>query len=125
MSALPRNVSESLRLLGGSALLILAALLLYHRLWVAPALRVGIIDLSEIYRTQEAAFTRQVSAARSNNERDAALAQVNRFAQRLTRALDELPRECNCLVLIKGAATAPPGRLRDLTADLQRKVAQP
>ena len=101
------------------------ALLLYHRLWVAPALSIGMIDLAEVYRAQEAAFTRQVAEARTDRERDAALEQVTAFAQRLSVALDELPRECACLVVVKGAATAPPGRLRDLTGELQRKVTPP
>lgn len=109
----------------GCSVLIVAALLVYHRIGVVPALQIGVIDLAEIYRAQEASFTRQITAARSDAERDAALAKVSTFTQRLTLALESLPRECNCLVLIKGAATAPPGRLRDLTAELQHKVAQP
>ena len=108
-----------------NALWVAVALLLYHRLWVAPALSIGMIDLAEVYRAQEAAFTRQVAQARTDSERDAALAQVTDFAQRLTVALEQLPRECGCLVLVKGAATAPPERLRDLTAELQRKVTPP
>ena len=82
-----------------NALWVVVALLLYHRLWVAEA--------------------------RTDRERDAALEQVTAFAQRLSVALDELPRECACLVVVKGAATAPPGRLRDLTGELQRKVTPP
>lgn len=108
-----------------NALWVAVALLLYHRLWVAPALSIGMIDLAEVYRAQGAAFTRQVAEARTDRERDAALEQVTAFAQRLSVALDELPRECACLVVVKGAATAPPGRLRDLTGELQRKVTPP
>lgn len=108
-----------------NALWVAVALLLYHRFWVVPALSIGMIDLAEVYRAQEAAFTRQVAEARTDRERDAALQQVTTFAQRLSVALDALPRECDCLVVVKGAATAPPGRLRDLTGELQRKVAQP
>lgn len=67
------------------------ALLLYHRLWVAPALSISMLDLAEVYRKQEAAFTRKVAEARTDRERDAALEQVTAFAQRLSVALDELP----------------------------------
>lgn len=125
MNTLTVRLAPLLIVLAINALLMVAALSLYHRAWITPALTVGMIDLAEVYRTQEAAFTRQVAAARTDSERDAALAQVNDFAQRLSVALEQLPRECGCMVVIKGAATAPPGRLRDLTADLQRKVTQP
>lgn len=98
---------------------------LYHRLWVLPALQVGIIDLAEVYRQQEAEFTRQVTNARSETERELALERVKVFAQRLPQALEELPRECNCLVVIKGAISPPADRAVDLTAALKRKVGQP
>lgn len=111
--------------LAGGAGLILAALLLYHRLWIVPAMQVGIIDLTQVYREQEETFTQQITLARTEAERNEALEQVSSFAQRLTLALEQLPRDCDCLVLIKGAATAPPSRVRDLTPELQRRVAQP
>jgi hypothetical protein len=47
------------------------------------------------------------------------------FAQRLPLALDELPRECGCLVVLKTAVAGPTPRTVDLTAQLRRKVEAP
>ena len=47
------------------------------------------------------------------------------FAQRLPAALDELPRECGCLVLLKTAVAGPTPNTVDLTARLRRKVEAP
>ena len=47
------------------------------------------------------------------------------FAQRLPAALDELPRECNCLVVLKTAIAGATPNTIDLTASLRRKVAAP
>jgi hypothetical protein len=47
------------------------------------------------------------------------------FAQRLPLALEELPRECNCLVVLKSAVAGPTPNTVDLTAQLRRKVEAP
>ena len=40
-------------------------------------------------------------------------------------ALEELPRECGCLVVLKSALAGPTPRTVDLTAQLRRKVEAP
>jgi hypothetical protein len=47
------------------------------------------------------------------------------FAQRLPAALEELPRDCGCLVVLKSAVAGPTPRTLDLTAHLRRKVEAP
>jgi hypothetical protein len=47
------------------------------------------------------------------------------FAQRLPTALEELPRECGCLVVLRTAVAGPAPRTVDLTAELRRKVERP
>ena len=47
------------------------------------------------------------------------------FAQRLPVALEELPRECNCLVVLKAAVAGATPNTVDLTAALRRKVSAP
>ena len=47
------------------------------------------------------------------------------FAQRLPLALVELPRECNCLVILRTAVAGSTPNTVDLTAQLRKKVAAP
>ena len=47
------------------------------------------------------------------------------FAQRLPSALEELPRDCNCLVLLKGTIAGPTPYTVDLTPQLRKKVEAP
>ncbi|HZX83281.1 MAG TPA: hypothetical protein VFF19_06935 [Reyranella sp.] len=108
-----------------AACLVAAGLALYDRLVVRPALVVGVVDLSEVYRAKEAEFTQLLTASGgSEEERERALALARRFSQRLPVALEELPRECGCLVVVKSAIAGAPYS-RDLTPLLRSKVEQP
>lgn len=102
-----------------------AALLAYDRLVARPAQLVGVVDVGEVYRLKEAEFTRLVTKAASDDERQQALVVARQFAQRLPLALEELPRDCRCLVVIRTAIAGVPPHAVDLTALLQRKVALP
>ena len=55
----------------------------------------------------------------------AAMAQGLAFAQRLPTALEELPRDCGCLVVLKGAVAGVTPHTVDLTAQLRQKVGAP
>ena len=44
------------------------------------------------------------------------------FARRLPRALEELPADCRCLVVLKSAVAGPTARTLDLTPVLKTKV---
>ena len=50
-------------------LAIVAALAAYHHWIVRPALRVGIVDLGEVYRLKEAEFTLTLTKPGSDDER--------------------------------------------------------
>jgi hypothetical protein len=102
-----------------------AALAVYDRWIVRPALRIGIVDLSEVYRQKEAEFTLTLTKAGTDDERQSAVAMARRFAQRLPVALDELPRECGCLVVLRSAVAGATPRAIDLTAQLKHKVEAP
>ena len=113
---------------GLTALLVASGLAAYDRWVVRPALVVGVVDLSEVYRAKEAQFTQLLTAASgagSEGERERALSMARSFSQRLPVALDELPRECGCLVVLKSAVAGPTPRTVDLTAHLRRKVEAP
>jgi hypothetical protein len=102
-----------------------AAIAAYDRWIVRPALRVGIVDLSEIYRQKEAEFTLTLTKAGSDDERHKAVAMARRFAQRLPVALDELPHECGCLVVLRSAVAGATPRAIDLTSHLKHKLEAP
>lgn len=46
------------------------------------------------------------------------------FARRLPQALEELPRECSCLVVMKSALAGPTLHTIDLTPRLKAKLEQ-
>lgn len=106
-----------------------ASLAAYDRWVLRPALVVGVVDVADVYRAKEAEFTqiltKTLSQPHSEEDRQKALSMAKTFAQRLPAALDELPRECGCLVLLKTAVAGPTPNTVDLTAQLRRKVEAP
>nr|MBL8409742.1 hypothetical protein [Dechloromonas sp.] len=106
-------------------LVVSAALTTYDRFVLRPALVIGTVDVAEVYRAKEAEFTQILTKASSEDDRQKALFMARSFAQRLPLALEELPRECNCLVVLKAAVAGPTPNTVDLTAVLRRKVSAP
>ena len=108
------------------ALLIVACVLAaYDRLVIRPGQLIGVVDVGEIYRQKEAQFTLILTKAGSDVERERAMAMARIFAQRLPDALEELPRDCACLVVLKSAVAGPTPFTLDLTAHLRRKLEAP
>lgn len=106
-------------------LLVAAALLAYDRLVARPAQLVGVVDVGEVYRLKEAEFAQQVTGNISEDGREKALKMARQFAQRLPQALDELPKECRCLVVVRTALAGVPPNAVDLTALLKHKLEAP
>jgi hypothetical protein len=106
-------------------LLVAAALAGYDRWVLRPALRVGIVDVSEVYRQKEAEFTLILTKAGSDDERQQAITMARAFSKRLPVALDDLPRDCGCLVVLKSAVAGRTPRTIDLTSHLKSKVDAP
>ena len=95
----------------------------YHHYVRSPADRIGVIDVTEVYRLKEKEFTDLVTrAGASEADKDKAMAQAESFARDLPQALEELPRECGCLVLLRNAIAANTPATIDLTPALKRKV---
>ena len=105
--------------------LVAGALLVYDRAVVRPAQRVGMVDVAEVYRQKEAEFTLLLTKSSSEDDRQRALLMARAFAQRLPAALEELPRDCGCLVVLKSAVAGPTPHTVDLTAQLRKKVDTP
>lgn len=106
-------------------LVVAGGLALYDRLVVRPALRIGVVDVGEVYRGKETEFTQILTKTASEEDRQKALLMARAFAQRLPAALEELPRDCNCLVVLKTAIAGPTPHTVDLTPLLRRKVEAP
>ena len=106
-----------------------ASLAAYDRWVLRPALVIGVVDVAEVYRAKEAEFTqiltKALSQPASEEDRQKALVMARAFAQRLPLALEELPRDCNCLVILRTAVAGSTPNTVDLTAQLRRKVAAP
>lgn len=110
---------------GMACAIVLGTLAAYDRVVVRPAQLIGVVDVAEVYRQKEAEFTLILTRAASEGEREHAMRMARSFAQRLPLALEELPRDCGCLVVLKTAVAAPAPRTVDLTAHLRRKVEAP
>ena len=103
-----------------------AAILFAYDRWVLrPALVIGVVDVAEVYRAKEAQFTQILTQSHSEEDRQQALSMARAFAQRLPIALDELPRECGCVVMLRTAVAATTPNTLDLTARLRSKVDAP
>lgn len=108
---------------GLAAVMAIALGLLIYDHWIAPpTLRVGVVDLNAVYREKEAEFTRRITEARSDADRDQAMQAAREFAQQLPQALESLPQECQCLVLLSTAIITPAPITQDLTPRLRQKV---
>ncbi len=101
------------------------ALITYDHLVIRPSRTIGVVDLAEVYRAKEEAFTRRLTAAHSEEERQATLQMAKTFAQRLPVALESLPAECGCLVMLKASVAGPTPYTVDLTARLRQKLETP
>ena len=122
------NIFQFSQLLGQgliTLLVVTASLAAYDRLVLRPALIIGMVDVAEVYRAKEAEFTQILTQASSTEDRKKALLMAQAFAQRLPLALDELPRECGCLVVLRTAVAGATPNTIDLTARLRRKLDAP
>jgi hypothetical protein len=108
-----------------SMLVVLSVLVVYDHTVVRPAKTIGVVDVAEVYRAKEAEFTQILTRSTSEGDRQRALQMARTFAQRLPSALEELPRDCGCLVVLKSAIAGPTPQTVDLTALLRRKVEAP
>ena len=98
------------------------ALIAYDRLVVRPAVQIGVIDLGEVYRAKEREFANLGRPQRDAPTQDRAMALAQKFSEALPRAIDSLPQDCGCLVLIKSAVVGNTPNTLDLTPLLKRKL---
>lgn len=109
----------------GTVFVVALALFAYDRNVVRPRQLIGVVDVGEVYRLKEAEFTKIVTGSASEDDRQKALLMAHQFAQRLPVALEQLPRDCGCLVIVRTAIAGAPPNAVDLTALLKHKVELP
>jgi hypothetical protein len=97
-------------------------LIAYDRWVIRPARIVGVVDVGDIYRQKEAQFTTALTQATSDEERKKVLETARQFSKELPLALEALPRDCQCLVVLRSAIAAPAPHTMDLTAHLKHKL---
>lgn len=106
-----------------SVLVAMLGIAAYHRYVHLPAERIGVIDVAEVYRQKEREFAERVTRpGASEADKDQAMSEAQAFARALPRALEELPQECGCLVLLRNAIASAAPMTIDLTPALKRKV---
>lgn len=84
------------------------------------------LDIAELYRLKE----RQVAAVLvqrdgSEAERLLAIQQAAAFGPQVSKILETLPQDCDCLVLAPGAVLGSGTQLVDLTPDVRRRLGLP
>ncbi|WOB11133.1 hypothetical protein [Piscinibacter gummiphilus] len=99
-------------------------LLAYDRVVARPSQQIGVVDLAEVYRSKEAQFAQLLSSSKTDADRKTAHEAATSFARDLTTALEELPRDCRCLVMLKTAVVGRTPNVVDLTPTLRSKLDQ-
>jgi hypothetical protein len=105
--------------------LIAAVIVAGHAHWIAGSRtpRLAVIDVGELYRLMEARAAARLTKPDSTAEdRTEVLRQVGSFATELARRIEDLPHQCNCIVLVRGAVASSPGDVLDLTHELRRQL---
>jgi len=105
-----------------SVLISAVTVLAYDRAVARPSQQIGVVDLSDVYRSKEAEFAKLVTASGNDDDRRAAHESAAQFARRLPTALEELPAECKCLVMLRSAVVGRTPNVIDLTAALKLKL---
>ena len=104
---------------------IAAAIGAYDHWRATPTQRIAVVNLAEVYRQKETEFSSMLTRSTSAEEREQAMQLASRFAKRLPEALEDLPRECACLVLLSSAVVAPSTGTPDLTVRLKAVMDAP
>ena len=102
-----------------------AALLAAYATWIAPSRspRLAVLDVAELYRLKE----REIAAVlvkpeATEGDRLNALQRASEFGTQITTLMGELPAECGCLILARGAIAGSSPILPDLTPLVRQRL---
>jgi len=94
----------------------------YHYATASYRQHIAVVDLATVYSEKEALFTKSImKEGVTTEEKAAALAEAQAFAKTLSKSLDEIAAECNCIVLMANAVAGHQA-IEDLTPELRKKV---
>lgn len=101
-----------------------AGLIHAHARWLSPSMpRFAVLDVAELYRLKEAhAAALLTRSAVSDGERVALLHGVQGFGMEVTRQIQQVTRDCRCLLLARGAVVGQDSLLPDLTPDVRQRL---
>ncbi|MET0334104.1 MAG: hypothetical protein ABW190_07510 [Rhizobacter sp.] len=95
----------------------------YHRFVLAPSIRIGVVDVGEVYRLKEKQILEVVTKPSVTDvDKQKAVTMTLEFTKALPAALEQLPSECQCFVLVRSAVAAETPNTLDLTPLLKRKI---
>jgi hypothetical protein len=95
----------------------------YHRFVLAPSVRFGVVDVSEVYRLKEKQILAVVTKPTvTDADKQMAVTMTVEFSKTLPAALEQLPAECGCFVLLRSAVAAQAPNTVDLTPLLRQKI---
>ena len=101
------------------------ALISSYALWIAPSRppRLALLDVAELYRLKErevAAILLQRDA--TEEARTQALKRASGFALEVTALIEQLPTECRCVILARGAIIGSADTLPDMTPAVRHRL---
>lgn len=106
-----------------AVLVVTLGLVVFQRANARAAHPIAIVDVAAIYMAKEKEYTALLTKSGATDEdRRKAVLMAGEFAKALPEALAQMPAECRCMVLVKGAVAAPGADTQDLTAALAGKV---
>ena len=105
--------------------LVCVTLITSYALWIAPsrAPRLALLDVAELYRLKEreiAAILLQSDA--TEETRTQALKRASGFGVEITALIEQLPRECRCVILARGAIIGSAEILPDMTPAVRQRL---
>ena len=105
-----------------TVLAVAAGLAWYDRQVFRPSQRYGLVDVNEVYRIKEREWTELLTKGQGDADRAKALALAEQFSKVFPRALQELSRDCRCVVFVRSALASDGPDTVDMTDLLKRKV---
>lgn len=105
-----------------AAVICAASIGTYHRFVIAPSRTIGVVDAGAVFRAKEAQFVKQMTDSRSEDERQKTMQLAREFTHAFPGALEQLEKECDCMVIDRSAVLGTRPNMVDLTPILKEKV---
>ncbi|MEO8152369.1 MAG: hypothetical protein ABI605_04805 [Rhizobacter sp.] len=106
-----------------ASMVVALGIVIYHRFVLPTSMRFGVVDVGEVYRLKEKQLLDMVTKPTvTDADKERAIAMALEFTKTLPAALEQLPRECKCFVLVRSAVAAESPSTVDLTPLLKSKI---